>query len=426
MSKFKRIAVDAVPVGTVLRAPIGDPNNSQVQLLTEGTEVTSEFLDKLRSRGIAEVVISTRDLALIHTFHSQARSKRVPPPHTYLQSIRFNDHTKAMDQRVHEGDTLEIGEAAEPMLAQIDRPVDCQYDKKLQSSWANQNDADVQQLGTFFQQTCDGETADVKTLRQQCEDILERVRADFDALVCLASTPFLSEYPSRHAVHLASMAMAIGVEMGLDHEQLIDLGIGCLIHDVGMQQIGLRQFDNKSTITRDGLRHLADHPVHALEIASKLGDEVSDASKLVAYQIHERLDGSGYPRGRTAGQIHALARIAAVADTFVALVTPRPHRLGVQGYHAIQCVLNDVKEGRLDPRPVRGLLLATSMHPIGSYVELSNDQLGRVIRTGGAHYDKPTIEMWSKEDPEAEPEIVNLQKDDSVKITRSVPSPRAA
>ena len=65
MAKFKRVSIDAVPVGSVLNAAIGDPNNPQIKLLTEGTAVSEEFIAKLKSRGISEVVISLRDLAVI-------------------------------------------------------------------------------------------------------------------------------------------------------------------------------------------------------------------------------------------------------------------------------------------------------------------------------------------------------------------------
>jgi HD-GYP domain-containing protein (c-di-GMP phosphodiesterase class II) len=222
------------------------------------------------------------------------------------------------------------------------------------------------------------------------------------------------------------MAMARGVELGLDYSNLIELGIGCLIHDVGMQQVGLEWFQSKTTVSARAIEKLADHPVHALEVAASLGDTISDAAKLVAYQIHERLDGSGYPRGYKAGEIHMLAKIAAVADEFVALVAPRPHRLAVQGYYAIKHILDGTKQGKFDPRVVRVLLQTTGLFPIGSFVELTNDQIGRVIRTGGALFDKPTIEMWPASDLDSKPAIVNLQEDDAIQIVRTLPLPRAA
>lgn len=220
--------------------------------------------------------------------------------------------------------------------------------------------------------------------------------------------------------------MAIGVELDLDYPNLIELGIGCLIHDVGMQQVGLEWFNSKAPISSRAIEKLSDHPVHALDVAAGFEDRISDAAKLVAYQIHERLDGSGYPRGCSVNQIHTLAKIAAVADEFVALVAPRPHRLGVQGYYAIKHILEETKLGKFDPTVVRALLKTTGLFPIGSYVELTNDQVGRVIRTGGALFDKPTIEMWPTSDLGSKPVIVNLQDDPTIQIARTMPLPKAA
>lgn len=112
----------------------------------------------------------------------------------------------------------------------------------------------------------------------------------------------------RHSIHVATIAMAIAVEMGLSRDQIVDLGIGCLVHDMGMQTTGAKMFQTKSKLSRTALGYLADHPVHAAELAGQLGDTISNPTKLVAYQMHERGDGSGYPRGLQAPQIHTLSR----------------------------------------------------------------------------------------------------------------------
>ncbi len=363
---------------------------------------------------------------MIESFKPQGRIKNVPAAPKYVCSLRINDLTCAMDRRIQEGPDLDLSRISEPVSLSIHRPQNCSYEEGLQQQWAGDHDLQVDSLREVFDESCNGKPGSVKRLRQQCEEILSRLEQDPDALVCLAGSPYSSEYPSRHAVHLASMAMAIGVEIGLDYPNLIELGIGCLIHDVGMQQVGLEWFHSKTQISARTVEKLADHPVHALEVAASFDDSISDAAKMVAYQIHERLDGSGYPRGYTTSQIHLLAKIAAVADEFVALVAPRPHRLGVQGYYAIKHILDETKQGKFDPRAVRALLQTTGLFPIGSYVELTNDQVGRVIRTGGALFDKPTIEMWPANDLDSKPTIVNLQTDDSIQIVRTLPLPRAA
>ncbi|MCG8653144.1 MAG: HD domain-containing protein, partial [Pirellulales bacterium] len=354
-------------------------------------------------------------------FKPQGRRIKVPSAHRYVQSLMVNDHTKQIDKLVHSEQPLEVETLAQPLVDQIQRPTDCPYPEGLPAQWAANNDRQIESLGEFLADTLRGETRQAEPLRQTCAEILKQLQEDPDALVCLAGAPHESEYPSRHGIHLASMAMAIGVEMGLDEPNLIDLGIGCLVHDIGMRKIGLELFQGKDSITREQLRRLADHPVHAVAIAGEFGEDVSVQSRIVAYQLHERLDGSGYPRGRSMGQIHSLARVAAVADAFVGMLSPRPHRLAIQGHYALQYLLQETKDGKFDPQVIRALLRVTSLYPIGSCVGLNNNHVGRVIRTGGADYDKPTIEMWPADDLQSEPTIVNLKEEPSVRIERSIP-----
>ncbi len=421
MASFRRVSIETVRAGSVFKAPITDPDNPQIKLLSAGIEVTTSFLDKLHARGITEVAIGTRDLAMLESFKPQGRAKNVPPSPTYVRSFRVNDHTCEIDQWIKERKSLDVVPMTEPVSLSIHRPKDCAYEDGLEQQWSRDHDLQVESLRELFDDSCNGKPGSAELLRQQCETILSRLERDADALVCLAGSPYSSEYPSRHAVHLASMAMAVGVELGLDHPNLIELGIGCLIHDVGMQQVGLEWFDSKTTISTRTVEKLADHPVHALQVAATLRDRVPDAAKMIAYQMHERLDGSGYPRGCTTNQIHTLAKIAAVADEFVALVAPRPHRPGIQGYYAIKHILDETKRGKFDPRAVRALLKTTGLFPIGSYIELTNDRVGRVIRTGGELFDKPTIEMWRAGDVGSKPVVVNLQEDDSIQVARTLP-----
>ena len=88
MSNQCRVAIDSVPVGAILFAPITDPENPKIKLLGDGIEVTDAFREKLRQRGIEEVVVSSRDLAVMETFRPQGRGRKVPPAPTYRTSKR--------------------------------------------------------------------------------------------------------------------------------------------------------------------------------------------------------------------------------------------------------------------------------------------------------------------------------------------------
>ena len=292
----------------------------------------------------------------------------------------------------------------------------------MKQEWARENDQRIESVAKFFDEAMGSDDSSLDPLQSTSKQLIDRLMEDGDALVGLATTPHDSGYPTRHGVHLASLAIAIGADQGLNREQLMNLCIGCLIHDVGMMAVGTAIFDTDKPLSPAAIRRLADHPVKAIEIAEKYGDSLSMDSRAVLYQIHERCDGSGYPRGNRGDQIHPLAKIAAVADAFVGMAGNRKHRLAIQGYHAIVAIMNDAKNQKFDPHVLRSLLRIASLHPIGSYVKLSNQHIGRVIRTGGDDFVRPTIEMWHPQHREAQPTVIDLAQETSLSILTPLPA----
>ena len=143
---------------------------------------------------------------------------------------------------------------------------------------------------------------------------------------------------------------------------------------------------------------------------------------MVAYQIHERCNGHGYPRRRQGDQIHELAKIAAVADVYVALVSPRPHRPALMPHHALRHILYGVKSGVFDRRAVRALVKTISLFPIGSYLQLQDGRVGRVLRSNPHAPARPVIEMWADDRWQAPPTIVDLAVTPDAVVERPLPS----
>ncbi len=426
MAKCKQVPLSALSPGVVLRAPITDPHNPRIRLLAEGTRITQGMIDRLTSHGVETVVMSQRDLAIVNSFKPQGRRKKVPRSHHYVKSERFNEFSDQIDRDIDDGADLTLGVPDKPLAQRVNRPLSGPYIEGLQAEWSHSADEQIESIDQFYEEAMEGRADSVGPLHTACTEILKRLMQDQDALVCMACNPYESEYPSRHGLHLASVAMAIGLEMNLDRAHLIDLGVGCLVHDVGMRAVGLSMFECKQTLSPAQLRTLADHPVLAIEIAGRYGDTISTLSRMVAYQIHERCDGSGYPRGRASCQIHMLAKIAGAADAFVGMVSRRPHRLGIQGYYAMAQMLEDMTAGKFDSRVIRSLLHATSLFPLGSMVKINNECVGRVIRSGGGDFVRPTIEMWHQDHMDRPPAIVDLREEPKLRILSSIPASKAA
>ena len=138
--------------------------------------------------------------------------------------------------------------------------------------------------------------------------------------------------------------------------------------------------------------------------------------------MHERMNGSGYPRQRRGEQIHPLARIAAVADVYVALVSPRAYRPAMLPYSAMEHLVRGSRSGLFDRAVVRAFLETVSMFPIGSYVELSDGRTGRVVRANPDKYTAPVVQVETDNESDV-PDIIDLSQEQDLSIVRPLPNP---
>ena len=92
-------------------------------------------------------------------------------------------------------------------------------------------------------------------------------------------------------------------------------------------------------------------------------------------------------------------------------------------YHALKKILFDTQAGRYDVHVVRALLTTVSLFPIGSHVTLSDGREGRVIRATGDPYDRPIVEAWSSEDAASGRSLIDLSKQQDLKIMDTLAEP---
>jgi HD-GYP domain-containing protein (c-di-GMP phosphodiesterase class II) len=124
----------------------------------------------------------------------------------------------------------------------------------------------------------------------------------------------------------------MGKASGLDETRLRQLRVAALLHDVGQLAVSERILAKPAILSVDELEILRLHPIYSREVAEGVNglDEVADW--IAAH--HERIDGRGYPEGRSGNEIPLEARILAVADTYVAITSDRPHRAAISGQDA--------------------------------------------------------------------------------------------
>lgn len=331
-----------------------------------------------------------------------------------------NSFSRDLDSHLGQPGSLDLPPQQSPVAANLrdlaQQPYDPTWIRRIFEHVA-QSTHDVK---AAFGNLKDGHPADVQIFRTIIQDQLRQIVEDKDVFACMGIQPHLGEYPSRHALQVSMLAMSIGVAMGWDAATLMDLGMGCLVHDAGMLCVDDSQYGKKGILSAHDLGEIAKHVVFGLAAFEHRTGEISERALIVAYQMHERCNGTGYPRGCTLQNIHPLARVAAMADVFVALVSPRPHRPGMVPYHAVKKLMQDTERGLFDKEAFRAFLDTVSVFPIGSFIALNDGRVGRVLRPTPGRYDKPTVEVWQQGNMANKTTIVNLAEQTDVAIASSV------
>jgi len=422
-SDFVTIAVSQLTNNSILSSPIFDYSSARTKLLGKGVEISPEIVSQLSSRGITQVVVSKRDFAAMQAGTPQGTRHKVSD-HQYPQSTNLTERSRGVDEQIDQSNfDQNVEPSAEDRVERLGPQRTGHYDSQQMTEAVRERETQVSYVENLFASMIKGAATETDQLADVCRNSLRSIVADKDLFLCLGLNPFDADYPSRHSLHVSTVALSIGVALGLDDSSLADLGTGCLIHDVGMLKLDHGLLKAKRSLTQKELFLLADHPVHTLDALACPGAQISRVARIVAYQIHERCDGSGYPRGRTADEIHTLSKIAAVADVYVGLVSNRIHRKALMPFYAMSKLLEGIPAGLYDPKAVRALLNSVSLYPIGSFVRLKSDQIARVVRSTGETYMTPMIELWNKKHQQFEGDVIITADEKSIQIVGPSPSP---
>jgi HD-GYP domain-containing protein (c-di-GMP phosphodiesterase class II) len=157
-----------------------------------------------------------------------------------------------------------------------------------------------------------------------------------------------SPFTVGHSRRVAELVVDAGRRIGLRDSELARLRLAALFHDIGRAAIPNTILDKPGPLTDAEWESVRLHPYHVERILSR-STALADLAPLAGAH-HERLDGSGYHRGSTAGQLPVAARLLAAADVAAALTEARPHRPAVAPSGAAIVLGTEAREGRLDPR----------------------------------------------------------------------------
>ncbi len=241
-----------------------------------------------------------------------------------------------------------------------------------------------------------GDELDRAKIDDTVSSLLERVkesRTEMIQLILMGGR--IERKIAASVINVTILSSIMGSILRLTGHKLVQLATGAFLHDIGMVKVPKAILRKKEKLSAEELNQIRTHPIHAYRVIAKelkYPEEVG----LIALQHHERWDGQGYPRHLRGEDITLAARIVAVADAYVAMISERPHRNSMIGYAAMKNVLSD--NGRhFDPRVLKAFLESMGIYPIGSIVQLNNSAIGRVTQVHPEAPLRPVIELMIDE-----------------------------
>lgn len=371
-----------------------------VLLLVAGTEITEPIKKCLIDRGISSVFLHPEDAASMFARPGKRTANLSPVAQKNLQArstqpaiapftpiAELNAQIANLSSRV----SLSVQNLGPPLKNRQRRATDEPYDPQQRERLVKQFATTKKLMDTMIRHAMAGLSQDTRAVQAVAKGASAELVQDPDQTIATSAEIPCNPAITERSVRMSVLAMAIAMEMGWDEEQVREVGECGLIHDWGLNRLKEEIRSQRSALSEGDRQEMNQHPLYTFEMLEKM-QKLSDAIRISAAQVHEKLDGSGYPRGLREAQIHPYAKILHVADAYVSLTEETWGRPAYISYDVMVYLLSQVKTKSISIEAVRALLNVIALFPIGSHVQLSDGSEARVIRRGTGVYTEPVVQ----------------------------------
>ena len=219
-------------------------------------------------------------------------------------------------------------------------------------------------------------------------ELLHAITDDDAVAIDISILKVSDEYTFKHSVDVATMAMIIGKNYGLTKDEIREIGISGLLHDVGKSKVPTEILNKPAKLDEKEFEIMKNHSLLGYNIL-KENKKFPMSIMSGVLQHHEKINGTGYPMGVTGDKIGKYAKIIAVADVYDALVTERPYKTGFAKREAIEMIMAMTQE--LDIKAMKSFLKSVILYPVDSVVKLSNGQVAKVVENNPLNALRPKV-----------------------------------
>ncbi|MGR9051357.1 MAG: HD-GYP domain-containing protein, partial [Gammaproteobacteria bacterium] len=252
-----------------------------------------------------------------------------------------------------------------------------------------------------------GNQLNTKVAKEAVSDCVNKVLDNSDTMHLLTQLKNMDEYTTQHSLNVCILSILFGKYLKFSPEKLNRLGLCGLLHDMGKSKIPLEILNKEGRLTDAEMEIMKDHARLGRDILLNTQD-IEDEAIEVAYSHHERLNGSGYPRGLSVDDITAFTKIVSIVDTYDAITSDRIYQKGKLHLDAIEILIKG-RDTHYDAKLVIKFIECIGIYPVGSPVVMTNGEVAMVIESNPENKIKPVVLMLLDENKKpAEKRLINL------------------
>jgi HD-GYP domain-containing protein (c-di-GMP phosphodiesterase class II) len=276
------------------------------------------------------------------------------------------------------------------------------------------------EAGHAWRSVQDNVVAHPEQARRDSEDLtralLDKMLVDGDMCIRLL-TCNAGDNASAHAMNVSVISLLLGRVLGLGDAEMLDLGIGALMHDVGKIDLPERLRHADARFGKDDLSAYRDHVAHGVLHGKRMG--LQPGALLVLAQHHEHADGSGFPLKLQLERLSAAARIVALVNRYDNLCNPPSLASALTPHEALSLLFAQARS-QFDAGLLNSFIRMMGVYPAGSVVQLTDERFALVMSVNSTRPLKPNVLVFDPQLPRQEALHLNLMTTPELGIRRSL------
>jgi HD-GYP domain-containing protein (c-di-GMP phosphodiesterase class II) len=258
-----------------------------------------------------------------------------------------------------------------------------------------------------------------QTARRLTQAMLDKMLLTPEVGIRLVNTG--ADRDSAHALNVCVISLLVGRALGLQAEDLHDLGVGAMLHDIGKAAVPTRCQHMHDSFSVSDAQQYQSHVSLGVQQGQRMA--LSEGALVVLAQHHERADGQGFPARLTKDRISLAARLVAIVDRYDNLCNPQSRELPVTPHEAVSILFAQSTQ-RFDGAVLNAFIRMMGVYPAGSLVQLTDDRFAMVVGANSSRPLKPQVLIHDPAVPREQATLFDLQQTPNLGIRRSLTANR--